>query len=165
MVWLPNEQGNKQDSTGDQVFLMQMQVNLICRYSVVGPIDPRLVCTRINQNMPFCCLGFLVCLMFAIQKPNHTPNTKYAQNINCIKHEKTKKAYILQCSVHLKGQKWLDGGEQPIKISTNTLEQEISTLNGEMQFCSSSTRVASHLSNNSSCNDYLGTQTCYVITH
>ena len=30
----------------------------------------------------------------------------------------------------------------------------ISMINSEMQTCSSSTRVASHLSNNSSCNDY-----------
>jgi hypothetical protein len=53
---------------------------------------------------------------------------------------------------------WLEGDEQPIKNSTNSLEQNVSITNGEMQFCSNSTRVASHLSNNSSNYDHYNNQ-------
>jgi hypothetical protein len=51
----------------------------------------------------------------------------------------------------MKGPNMARGGVNSLlKNSTNLLEQKVSIRNGEMRFCSSFTRVASHLSNNSS---------------
>jgi hypothetical protein len=45
-----------------------------------------------------------------------------------------------------------------MKNFTNSLEQNVSITNGEIRICSSFTRVASHLSNNSSNYDHYNTQ-------
>jgi hypothetical protein len=45
-----------------------------------------------------------------------------------------------------------------LKNSTNSLEQNVSITNGEIRFCFGFTRVASHLSNNSSNYDHYNNQ-------
>jgi hypothetical protein len=52
----------------------------------------------------------------------------------------------------LKGPNMARGGVNSLfKKIYKALEQRISITKGDKQFCSSSTRIASHLSNNSSC--------------
>jgi hypothetical protein len=59
----------------------------------------------------------------------------------------------------VKGPNMARGGVNSLlKNSTNSLEQEVSVTNGEIRFCSSFTRVASHLSNNSSNYDHSNDQ-------